>query len=1106
MSLQEIYYMSKSVESSDKSAQYLEHLEFITTALPALVCYVDKQERYQFVNPAFKEWFSVEESQIIGQTIAEAVGDESYTFLQPKIQKALAGERVSFENQLKLSTGLRYTEATYIPHEDDKGNIKGFVAVIRDVTERKRAEQTRQFLADAGVLFASTLDYEELLTTLPKLSVPALADFALLLLTNERNQVVAAKIAHAEAEKEILLAQIQIEFPQSWQNLPAVAEVLKNRQPVLVTKIDEKELQAWSLSETHYTYLKELNPNGLLVVPLASREHFFGVLLLALTPYSNRSYSQDEVELAEEVVRRAGLVLENARLYQAERRARERSDRLQAVTASLAEAFTPKEILQAVLREGMNGLGIKAGLLATLTDDGDHLEIIEHTGYPANFMDAWQKFPLSKETPLTRAVREKNPVWVETVADQNILTKYPFLKEATNLSNSKALVAIPLTLERQTVGVLGLSFNEPRYFDDDDKAFMVTLGRQCAQALERAKFYQAERESRRAAERIAEQTARLQAITRAFSEALTPEQVLQIVAQEGLKVVGALSCAVYLLDNQAEPPILELAESAGLSEEIKEGWGRFLLNDPTIGAEVVRTAQPLFINSLATLAQRYNYTERVYEVLRGHAAFAGLPMLVRGQLIGTIGFTFSQEQKFLADEQNFLQALVNACAQALERARLYKSESQARRETERGRQRLAFLAEAGRLLASSLDYEETLNSLVRLVVPSLADWCNIDVLEKDFTKLSLTRPVIAHADPAKEALVLELRQRFALQDEDDTGAIQVMRAGKPLFRPIITPEMLENEIENPEQRRLMQQVGFHSFLCVPLIAREQVLGAMTLVLAAESGKFYSLADVLLAEEIAQRAANAIDNARLYLQAREAIKMRDEFLSVAAHELKTPITSLKGYSQLVIRQLNRQGELDTQRVARALDVINVQSDKLSYLVSQLLDISRLEAGRMQLESKVTNLNDLVENIANSLRPSLSEKHQLTLRAPETVMANLDPLRIEQVVTNLLSNAIKYSPEGGPIEIEISCLDSMTTEGAISKVAQISVSDRGIGIAPEFRTQLFERFYQGHPNNVTRGMGLGLYISQQIIQLHNGTITAEFPEQGGTCFIVQIPGAI
>lgn len=257
---------------------------------------------------------------------------------------------------------------------------------------------------------------------------------------------------------------------------------------------------------------------------------------------------------------------------------------------------------------------------------------------------------------------------------------------------------------------------------------------------------------------------------------------------------------------------------------------------------------------------------------------------------------------------------------------------------------------------------------------------------------------------------------------------------------------------------------------------------------------------LLEQRVRERTSELMGaNAALRREVAErkrAEEARDEFLSVAAHELKTPLTSLRGFAQLISHQLHDGHVPDPKRLAKALDVIDRQSEKLAVLVSQLLDVSRLQAGRLLLDRRRTDVVGVVRHVLEEAMPR-TRGHALRLRAAGRVAATVDPIRLEQVVTNLVDNAIKYSPSGGPVEVRVS-----RRAGGV----RIAVSDRGIGIPPEHRERIFDRFHQAHQERRLGGMGLGLYISREIVQLHGGTLECEDSSEAGTRMVVIVPGAV
>ncbi len=407
----------------------------------------------------------------------------------------------------------------------------------------------------------------------------------------------------------------------------------------------------------------------------------------------------------------------------------------------------------------------------------------------------------------------------------------------------------------------------------------------------------------------------------------------------------------------------------------------------------------------------------------------------------------------------------------------------------RAEERLRFLSDISKGLFASLDYEATLQNVAHLIVPFLADWCIIDVLEQNGNVNSMGT---AHQDPQREKLVRELSRRYWSEfNQPDHYVMRVLKTGKPLtqFKYSEAPVM---PAYNPEHQKILQLLGLNSLMVIPLTNHGQILGALTLVMA-RPGRYYQPADFELAEEFARRAGVAIENARSYQAARTAIKNRDDFLSVASHELKTPLTGIRGYAQLLMRQYDNGGEFEAERLRMSLDAIDRQAEKVTHLMAQLLDFTRIETGHLTIAPLPTDLVSLVQSVIETIRVSHLYQ-ELEFRSPEQAEAMIDPVRFEQVVINLLDNAIKFSPQGGPIELEI---------GEAGRFITLSITDHGIGVPVEHRPHIFERFYQAHEGNDLKGLGLGLHISAEIIALHEGQLVPEFPEEGGTRFVIKLP---
>ena len=413
-------------------------------------------------------------------------------------------------------------------------------------------------------------------------------------------------------------------------------------------------------------------------------------------------------------------------------------------------------------------------------------------------------------------------------------------------------------------------------------------------------------------------------------------------------------------------------------------------------------------------------------------------------------------------------------------------------ERKQAEEALRLLAEAGTALTTSLDYETTLQSLARLVVPALADYSIIVMLNDDG---ELHQAASAHVDPERESMLRDLEHLYTYDVERPESVIgRVIRSGKPEWSNELTEEIPQSVTANETVLAIYRALDPKAYMAVPLTARNRTLGVMSLATSV-SGRQYTNVELALAEELARRAALAIDNARLYLEAQEAIRVRDQFLSIASHDLKTPITTIKGYTNLLQRRAARDGALP-ETYLRALRIVDEQATRLARLVELLLDASRVQSGQLLIERAPVNLVVLADRLVNVTRPTLVQ-HRLHLQVPEEpVIVEGDELRLEQVLQNLLSNAIKYSPNGGEIRVRVE-----QREGQ----AVVSVSDQGLGIPEEELPQLFNRFYRARnlEGYEIGGMGLGLYIVHYIVQAHGGATRVTSEVGVGSTFEITLP---
>ncbi|HXG59608.1 MAG TPA: ATP-binding protein, partial [Thermoanaerobaculia bacterium] len=404
---------------------------------------------------------------------------------------------------------------------------------------------------------------------------------------------------------------------------------------------------------------------------------------------------------------------------------------------------------------------------------------------------------------------------------------------------------------------------------------------------------------------------------------------------------------------------------------------------------------------------------------------------------------------------------------------------------------LRFLARASELFASSLDYEATLRNLTQAAVPALADWCTVDMAtgnpEDPYERLA-----IAHADPEKIDLAWKLHKQYPHNTE--TNAImQAIRSGKPQLVRNISDELLRRVTYDEEHYRIARELGLVSWMIVPLPGRRGPLGAITFV-SSDSKRLFTDVDLFHAEEFARRAATAIENAMLYRAAQEANRAKDDFLATLSHELRTPMTAILGWARVL-----QDGPPDDDTVTSAVEAILRSAQAQARLIDDVLDVSRIIAGKMQLAPEPVDMCEVIEAALRTVQPAADAKGvSLEIqRRPGVTLVTGEPGRLQQVIWNLLSNAIKFTPRGGEVVVRAEQSGSFV---------RITVRDTGKGIAREFLPHVFEPFRQGE-NVTTRthgGLGLGLTIVKELVELHGGNISASSDGEGkGASFVVELP---
>ncbi len=645
---------------------------------------------------------------------------------------------------------------------------------------------------------------------------------------------------------------------------------------------------------------------------------------------------------------------------------------------------------------------------------------------------------------------------------------------------------LPIGLGGEACAALTLLRRWP-HFDDDDVELGQELARLVGITLERARLIESERRARTAAERIASRIERLQGANSELASAMSVERIAEVAVDYGVRAVAASRAALYLLRGDA----LHLVRSSGYVDD-HSAAPELALSNVTPLSEAVRTGAPVLLGTRAEYTLAYSDGRRSHGTFDGEA-LACLPLSAAGARFGGLLFSFAQQQRFLHEDRAFLSLLANHCAQALLRARVLDQER-------RYHERIRLLADAGTLLTSSLDYDQTLANIVHLALPTLGDFCFLDVVEPSG---EVRRIPDAYQDA--ETLAVLQKTRWVRNTRTDRN-LCALSSGRTGVETDIDEAWMRDVATCPEQLEVMKRLRMCSMVTVPLLSQGELLGSLTLAYGA-SGRKHSSSDVALAEELGIRAAQAVRHARLYLssqvateraeqalrEAEEASRLKDEFLATVSHELRTPLSAILGWATLL------KCKDDVSSITKGLNVIERNARSQLRLVEDMLDVSRIVRGQLRLETEALELEPLARDVLESVRPAATAKEiELDFAVKDGPLRLVaDPERLRQILWNLLSNGVKFTQPGGRVTLEL--------EQSGGKVLLV-VRDTGRGIEPRFLPHVFERFRQadGSTTRSSGGLGLGLAIVRHLSEMHGGSVQAESTGLGGgSTFTVTLP---
>jgi PAS domain S-box-containing protein len=562
-------------------------------------------------------------------------------------------------------------------------------------------------------------------------------------------------------------------------------------------------------------------------------------------------------------------------------------------------------------------------------------------------------------------------------------------------------------------------------------------------------------------------------ITEAVGRADRVEEIYEEALAALERSIGAQRASILLFDADG---VMRFKAWRGISA----GYRRAVEGHSPWSADTV-DAKPITIADVAAEAGLGEIRETILR--EGIRALGFFPLVSRGRLLGKFMVYFDTPQAFSAEAVQLAQTIASHVAFSI----LKKQDVTT---LKRGEEVQRFLAEAGNVLAASLDEEATIARLASLTIPFLADYCLIDAVEADG---SLRRIATAHVDPKKAQLLQELERYPPRSRAARHPVIKAVRTGLSQFESVLRAETLRRIAADAEHRRVLDQLRPCSWMTVPMVARGRRLGALTLA-RSESQRHYSTHDLVLAEELARRAALAVDNARLYEAASTANRAKADFLAVMSHELRTPLNAILGYTELLEMGVPQPLPAESRR---PVERIGASARHLLQIIEQILAFSRLDVGREEVQPVEVDVVELARDAAALIQP-LSEQKGLrfTISLPSrAIVIRTDPGKLRQILLNLLSNAIKFTEAGS---VGLSVVDARNR-------VNLRVRDSGIGIPAAQLELIFEPFWQGDRvlTRASGGTGLGLSVTRQLAELLGGEVRVESQPGEGSTFNVQLP---
>jgi GAF domain-containing protein/anti-sigma regulatory factor (Ser/Thr protein kinase) len=815
-----------------------------------------------------------------------------------------------------------------------------------------------------------------------------------------------------------------------------------------------------------------------LSAPLRQQGELIGTLTARRT--EARPFTPAQIKLLETFADQAVIALENVRLFNELRESLEQQTATSEILGVIASSPTEiQPVMDTIVENAAKVCGADDAVLRLV--EGSVLRTAAHYG-PVT--DVAAERPIDSHSPSGRAVLECQIIHVEDIRTVDE-TDFPEVRLANVRAGTRTVLAVPLMREGVPIGAIHIRRTEVRPFTEKQIKLLETFADQAVIAIENVRlFKELEARNRDLTEALEQQTATSEILRVIASSPTDIQPVLDVVAENAARLCDAKDAMIFRIDG-------DMRKLAAVYGPMPSLPGPQLIDRGTPVGRAIVDQQTVHVQDLIEEVDTDFPDSKTIQQITGTRTALATPLLREGIPIGAIYIRRTEVRPFNDKQIALLKTFADQAVIAIENVRLFQELEARTHELAQSVGELRALGAVSQAVSSTLDLETVLATIASHAVQLSATDCGV-IYEYDDT----TEEFHLRASHQMESEVVEMLRAAPIHlGQGATGRAATMR------QPVQVSDIsADREFTGTRARPVLVGLGYRSLLAVPLLREQQIMGALT-VWRRKTGEFRPEV-VNLLQTFATQSALAIQNARLFREIEEksheieaANRHKSEFLANMSHELRTPLNAIIGFSEVLGERLF--GELNEKQAEYTDDILTSGRHLLS-LINEILDLSKVEAGRMELELATFDLPLAIDNARTFVRERAT-KHGINLDL--TIDERLgefmgDERKIKQILLNLLSNAVKFTPEGGRIGIH-----ARQTDGPV----EISVSDTGIGIAPEDQPKIFEEFRQVGTDyaHKTEGTGLGLTLAKKFVELHGGRIWVESEVGKGSTFTFTLP---